>query len=107
MRPNRRRRAVLVVDPTDWDADLAAEGARLREANVMRFGRRAAAYDAGLLGDEFAVLFVAPPDCFRRDAAALYNARFRSGLLGSVDRSALRVRGLLAHPVDSLRPGCV
>jgi hypothetical protein len=40
-------------------ADLAAERARLGEANVMGLGGCAAADDAGLRGDELAVLLVA------------------------------------------------
>jgi hypothetical protein len=51
------------MEPADWDcvfvADLSAEGARLGEANVMRFGGRPAADDAGLSRDELAVLLVA------------------------------------------------
>jgi SH3-like domain-containing protein len=49
-----------VMDPADWRrefiADPAGERAWLREPNVMRLGRRAAAHDAWLRGDEFAVL---------------------------------------------------
>ena len=44
-----------MMDPADWDrifvADLAVERTRLRKANVVRFGGRAAAGDAGLCGD--------------------------------------------------------
>ena len=54
---------LAVMEPADWDrvlvADFAVERARLSKANVVRFGGRAAADDAGLLGDEFAVLLVA------------------------------------------------
>ena len=63
-----------MMDPADWDrvfvADLAAERAGLGKANVMRFGGRAAADDAGLRGDEFAVLLVAQTDGLRRNATA-------------------------------------
>ena len=59
------------MDPADGDcifvADLAAERARLGKANVMRFGGRTAANDAGLRGDELAVLLVAQTDSLRRD----------------------------------------
>ncbi len=52
-----------MMESTDRDrvfvADLAAERAWLRKAKVVRFGGRAAAYDAGLRGDEFAVLLIA------------------------------------------------
>ena len=62
------------MEPADWDrvfvADLSAERARLGEANVMRLGRRAAADDAGLSGDELAVLLVAQANGFRRNATA-------------------------------------
>ena len=62
------------MDPADRDrvfvADLAAERAGLGEANVMRFGWRAAADDAGLCGDELAVLLVAQADGLRRNATA-------------------------------------
>lgn len=39
-------------------ADLATERAWLSKTNVVPFGRRAAADDAGLRGDESAVLLV-------------------------------------------------
>jgi hypothetical protein len=46
-------------------ADLAAERTWLNKANVMRFGGRAAANNAGLRSDEFAVLFVTQTNGFR------------------------------------------
>ncbi len=63
-----------VVETADGDcvfvADLSAERARLSEANVMRLRGRPAADDAGLSGDEFAVLFIAQPNGLRRHAAS-------------------------------------
>src|SRR6476620_4589170 len=54
---------ITVVQPADRDcvfvAGLAVERTRLSKANVVRFGGRAAADDAGLRDDEFAVLLVA------------------------------------------------
>ncbi len=65
-----------VMEPADWDrilvADLATKGARLREANVMRFGGGTAANDAGLEGDKLAVLLIAQANGFRRNASAAY-----------------------------------
>ena len=61
-----------MMKPADWDcvfvADLAAERARLGEANVMRFGRSPTANNAGLRGDELAVLLIAQANGFRRNA---------------------------------------
>jgi hypothetical protein len=58
-----------VVQATDRDrvfvADLSANRTRLGEANVVRFGRRAAANDAGLGGDELAVFLVAQAKSLR------------------------------------------
>ena len=48
-------------------ADLSPERARLSEANMMCLGGRPAAHDAGLLGDELAVLLVAQANGLRRD----------------------------------------
>jgi hypothetical protein len=52
-----------MMEPADGDgvfvADLAAERARLSETKVVRFARRAAAYDARLGRDILAVLLVA------------------------------------------------
>jgi hypothetical protein len=65
---------IAVKEPADRDrifiADLSAESARLREANVMRFGGLPAADDAGLRGDELAVFLLAQAKGFRRNAAA-------------------------------------
>ena len=62
------------MEPADRDrvfvADLSAERARLSKANVMRFGRRAATDNAGLRGDELAVLLVAQTNGLRRNATA-------------------------------------
>ena len=55
-------------------ADLAAERARLGEANVMRFARRPAADNAGLRGYELAVLLVAQANGLPRDASASWGA---------------------------------
>ena len=52
-------------------ADFAAKRARLGKANMMRLGRRAAADDARLGGDELAVLLIAQADSFRCDATAV------------------------------------
>ncbi len=48
-------------------ADLEAEAAWLRKAQVMGVRRLAAANNAGLRGYELAVSFVAPPSRFGRD----------------------------------------
>jgi hypothetical protein len=62
------------MQPADGDcifvADFSAERPRLGEANVMRFGGRPAADDAGLSGDELAVFLVAQADGFRHNASA-------------------------------------
>ena len=73
-----------MMEAADWDrvfvADLAAERAGLSKANVVRFGGRAAADDAGLRRDEFAVLLVAQTDGLRLEAAS-DDCRCRSGRL--------------------------
>ncbi len=51
-------------------ADLSAERPRLGEANVMRLGGRSAADNAGLRGDELAVLLVARANGSRRNVSA-------------------------------------
>ena len=51
-------------------ANLAVKRARLRKADVVRFGRGAAADDAWLRGDEFAVLLVAQTNGLRGNATA-------------------------------------
>ena len=72
-----------VMEPADWDrvfvADLAAKRARLREANVVRFGGGPAANDAGLEGDKLAVFLVAQTNGFRRNATRGVAFRFRAG----------------------------
>ena len=72
-----------MMEPADGDrvfvADLAAERAGLGEANVMRFGWRPAADDAGLRGDELAVLLVAQANGLRRNATAPDARRFEAG----------------------------
>ena len=87
-----------MMDAADWDgvfvADLAAERARLGKANVVRFGGRAAADDAGLRGDEFAVLLVAQTDGLRRKAAS-DDCRCGAGRLRTVEGSALFVASSL------------
>jgi hypothetical protein len=54
---------LAMMDAADWYgvlvANLATERVGLRKSNVVCFGRRAAADDAGSCGDEFAVLLVA------------------------------------------------
>ncbi len=52
-------------------ADLAAERARLGEANVMGLARCPAADDAWLRGYELAVLLVAQANSLPRHASAL------------------------------------
>lgn len=51
-----------MMDAADWDrvlvADLTIERAGLSKANVVRFGGRATADDAGSRGNESAVLLV-------------------------------------------------
>ena len=51
-----------MMDPADRDrvfvADLPAQRPGLGKANVVRFGGRATADDAGSRGNEFAVLLV-------------------------------------------------
>ena len=63
-----------MMDPADRNrvfvTDLAAERPRLSEANVMRFDGPATADDAGLRGDESAMLFIAQTDGLRRNAAS-------------------------------------
>ena len=63
---------LAVMKSADWDCvfvtDSSAERARLREANVVRFGGCPATNDAGLEGDELAVLLVAQANVFRGDA---------------------------------------
>jgi hypothetical protein len=62
---------------------LASKRARLRKAKMMRFGWRAATYDVGLLGDELAVLLVAPANRLGRDPATA-----RAGGLGVGDQGS-------------------
>ena len=65
-----------VMEPADRNcvfvADFSPQRARLGEANVMRFGGRPAANDAGLEGDKLAVLLIAQANGFRRNASAAY-----------------------------------
>jgi hypothetical protein len=66
-----------VVQPADRDgvlvAHLAAERARLGEADMMRFGRRSAADDTGLGHDESAMLLVAQANGLWLDALTVSN----------------------------------
>ena len=82
-----------MMDSADWDrvfvADLAAERSGLGETNVMRFGGRATADDAGLRGDESAMLLVAQTDSLRRKAASLDDYRCRSRRLRTAEGLAL------------------
>jgi hypothetical protein len=68
-----------VVHAADWNgvfvADLAAKRARLSEADVVRFTRSPAAYDAGLRRDVSAVLLVAKPDRFCGHSTAAVSNR--------------------------------
>ena len=48
-------------------ADLASEGARLGEAEMVRIARRAAAHHTGLPCDELPVLLIAQSDALRED----------------------------------------
>jgi hypothetical protein len=63
-----------VVQATHWNsvfvADLAAERARLGEANVVRFARHPAAYDTGPGREISAMLLVAKPNRLGGDATA-------------------------------------
>jgi hypothetical protein len=63
-----------VMEATDWNrifiADFSAERARPGEAEMMRLARRSAAGQAGLRGDELAVLLVTQPNRFRRHATS-------------------------------------
>ncbi len=56
-------------------AHLATEGARLGEANVVRFAGRPAAYDARLGREIPTMLPVAKPDCFCGHATAAVTKR--------------------------------
>jgi hypothetical protein len=82
-----------MMDAADWDrilvADLSAERSGLGEANVMRFGGLTTAHDAGLRGDESAMLLVAQTDSLRRKAASLDDYRCRSGRLRTAEGLAL------------------
>src|SRR5271166_3442952 len=71
-------------------ADFPSERARLRKPKVMRFGRRAAAYDAGLLGHKFAMLLVAQADRLARQAASPAANGFLRGLR---DSTSFELRG--------------
>jgi hypothetical protein len=50
-------------------ADLAAERPRLGKTQMVRIGGGAAAHDAGLRGDEFAVVLVSQPNGLGRHVA--------------------------------------
>ena len=107
MKPHRRTVQFTMMDPANCDgvfvADLSAESARLRKANVMHFGGRAAAYDARLSGDEFAVLLVAQTNGLRRNAGDGGNGRFKTGRLGSVEDLALPLRSARLADCESFR----
>ena len=84
------------MEPADGDrvfvADLSAERAGLGKANVMRFGRRPAADNAWLRGDELAVLLVAQTNGLRRNATAA-DARVSEGTGGrTATASSIEVR---------------
>ena len=65
---------LAMVDTTERNreliADLAAEGARLSKAEMVRIARGAAAHDTGLPCDELAVLLVAQSDALLEDRSA-------------------------------------
>ena len=65
--------AVMAAAQRDGElvADLAPEGAALREAQVMGIGRSAAADQAGLLGHIFDVVAVTDPARLRQGECAL------------------------------------
>ena len=94
------------MEPADWRrvlvADLAVEGARLREANVMCFGWCAAAYHARLRGDELTVLLIAQTNGLRGNPTAPDGCRFRSRGLGTGEGPALFARSFVARIVDTL-----
>jgi hypothetical protein len=57
----------------------------LSKANVVRFGRRAAADHARLRRDEFSVLLVAQANGFRRNATAPDDCRYGGRRLGTAE----------------------
>jgi hypothetical protein len=61
-------------------ADFASERARLREPEVMRVRRVAAAHHARLAGHEFTVILIAQADGLSHKAAGAAMAWFRSGV---------------------------
>jgi hypothetical protein len=67
---------IQVVEAADGDhvfvADLSAESTGLSDANVMGFGRRAAAHDARLSRDELTVLLVPQANGFRCNATTAH-----------------------------------
>jgi hypothetical protein len=91
---------LAMMDAADWDrvADLAVKRARLRKADVVRFSGRAAADDAWLRGDEFAVLLVAQTNGLRRNEAASDDRRCRTA-----EGLALVLRVFGTWVADSLR----
>src|SRR5271167_5193098 len=90
MRPRPIAVEIPVMEAADGDrvfvADLTAQGARLGEANVVRFAWRPAAHNAGLRRDISAVLLVAKPDRFCGHATAATTSR----LLRQNDRGRRR-----------------
>jgi hypothetical protein len=95
-----------MMDAADWDSvlvtDLAVERARLSKADVVRFGRRAAADDARLRGDEFAVLLVTSANGLHWGSTTLDNGRFRGGF-ESIEGLALHRVRLVARKGNCLR----
>ena len=99
-------------------ADLMPERAGLCEAQMMRVGRGASAYDAGLPGDEFTISLVAQANSLAHDAAAA-QANFLLDFRENVDAVCAfdaRLRGtdmdgfarrFLRRLVDELRIGVV
>jgi hypothetical protein len=94
---------VTMMQSTDRDrvfvTDLAAKRAWLSEANMMRLGRRAAAHNARLGGDELAVLPVAHADSFCRDATgAIFSLLQQDDWIGhETSKPPIEKRGELAQ----------
>ena len=79
MHPAERHRELI--------ADLATERPGLREAQMMGIGGLAAAYDAGLCRDKFAVMLVAQPARFGRHGIR-FKINGRSGARGGNRRAS-------------------
>ena len=97
-----------MVEATNWDgefvADFASERARLRKTKMMRFGRGAATYDAGLPRDKLAVFLIAQTDRLTCQTASSAGDGFlRSLREGVFDVRACGAFGNGRRNFDSLR----